>query len=396
MAQLDVTWVLPDGRAGGRLPDGTVIRLDGDAVPGDTVVWEAREQRGHTVDGVVTGRITASPDRIEPACPWVQQCGGCDLAALAADARRSALARMVGRAFRLDTPPEVVPSPRATGHRARIKLALQDGLVGYRARRSHELVAIERCGVARDEINEALGALRALLAGEPAHTRGLANVELRSDGARVVFAFTSAGPVPRPVRERLATLGDVALDGRRLAGQPRLELEVAGVRLSAGPKAFYQVNLEANALLVAHVLEAIGGSERVLDLYSGIGNFAVPVAARGAPVLAVEAVGQAVEDLRQAAEGLPVTAITQRVERFDPARHAFDAVILDPPRAGARGVLRKLVRNRPKRIVYVSCHVPAAARDLREAKGYRVRSVRCFDLFPDTHHVESVVVLERA
>jgi 23S rRNA (uracil1939-C5)-methyltransferase len=393
--QLDVTWVLPDGRAGGRLPGGTIVRVEGDAVPGDTVMWESTSQRGHTVDGVVHARISDSPDRITPECPWITRCGGCDLATLSQDARHRALAQMVARAFRQETPPEVVPSPRPFGHRARIKLGIRDGQVGYRARRSHDLVDVDTCRIARPEVQAALGELRATLAGSPELTRGLHEVELRSDGTRVVFAFQSQGSVPRAVRERIATLGDVALDGRKLAGNSRLVLEVAGVRLQAGPKAFYQVNLEANALLVEHVLAQLEGCERALDLYSGIGNFAVPLAARGMPVLAVESVGQAVGDLARAAEGLPVTAITQRVERFDPARHAFDAVILDPPRAGARGVLKRLVRNRPKVIVYVACHAPAAARDLKEAPGYTIRSVRCFDLFPDTHHIESVVTLVR-
>ncbi len=391
--QLDVNWVLPDGRAGGRMPDGTVVRLDGDAVPGDTVVWEPSAQRGHTVDGVVQARLTDSADRIDPSCPWVEACGGCDLATLRADARRAALGRMVARAFRLDSPPEVVPSPRPTGHRARIKLAIEAGRIGYRARRSHALVEVDSCGVARPEIGTALSRVRAALAGD---SRGLESVELRSDGTRVVQAFRSRGPVPRAVRETLASLGDVALDGKRVAGSPRLRLEVAGVCLEAGPLAFYQVNLEANQLLVQHVLEAMTGHERVLDLYSGIGNFTLPLAARGTPVVAVEAVGQAVSDLRRSAGDLPVTAITQRVERFDPSRVAFDGVILDPPRAGAKGVLKKLARNRPRTVVYISCHAPAAARDLKELPGYRLESVRCFDLFPDTHHVETVLVLKRA
>ena len=83
------------------------------------------------------------------------------------------------------------------------------------------------------------------------------------------------------------------------------------------------------------------------------------------------------------------------VERFDPTREPYDVVLLDPPRGGAAGVLKEVVQTRPAAIVYVSCNVTAALRDLREAPGYAVNSVRCFDLFPDTHHFETVIVLRR-
>jgi 23S rRNA (uracil1939-C5)-methyltransferase len=185
-----------------------------------------------------------------------------------------------------------------------------------------------------------------------------------------------------------------------VAGVPTLTLEVDGVQLRASPRAFYQVNLEANGLLVAWVREQVlqRRPERVLDLYAGIGNLSLPLAARGVPVAAVESEGQAVADLRHTAQRWShVSAIVQRVERFDPSREAFDVVLLDPPRAGAPGILPRVVRNRPRAIVYVSCHAPSAARDLRKirGRGYELVATRCFDLFPDTHHLETVLVLER-
>ncbi|MCA9495269.1 MAG: class I SAM-dependent RNA methyltransferase, partial [Myxococcales bacterium] len=135
---------------------------------------------------------------------------------------------------------------------------------------------------------------------------------------------------------------------------------------------------------------------RVLDLYAGIGNLSLPLAARGLPVIAVEAPGPGSEDLRRNAAGLPAEVHARPVERFDASRSPFDALVLDPPRAGAPGVLPKVTLLRPRVIVLVSCFAASAARDLAELKGYRAVSVRCFDLFPDTHHVETVVVLERA
>lgn len=395
MQDLVIEWLLPGGRAGGRAKDGSVIDLDR-GVPGDRVAWRETRRRGRAIEGVVERIVTPSPHRQDPRCPWFDRCGGCDLAEMEGTARREALGRVVQRAFGVPTPPEVVPSPRPMGHRARIKLAIDAGQLGYREARSHAHVPVDVCGIARPEVEAAIGRLRGLL---PAGTRGLASVELRSDGTRVVASFTSDGPVPEATRAAIAAFGDVALDGRALAGDPRLRIPVLGLALRCSPLSFYQVNLECNELLVRMVVDAVAGSERVLDLYSGIGNISLPVAASGIPVTAVEMEGQATADLEANAKEhrLPIQVTTGRVEKFDPRRVAFDAAILDPPRTGAPGVIETVLSNRPRRIVYVACNPVSGARDIRPAlaAGYTLTALRCFDLFPDTHHVETVAILER-
>lgn len=395
MAELTLEWLQPDGKAGGRDASGRIWRVGG-ALPGDRVrVREAgREEELEAV-------LTPSPDRQTPPCPHDAQCGGCDLAALPLANQLALKARMVQTAFRLPNPPGITPSPRPTGHRARVQLGISGSQVGYRAARAHDLVAIDTCGVARPELNEALGRLRAWLATAPAHP--FTRVELRSDGQRAIFAFQAECPLSAELRASLAELGDVAIDGKALHGEPTLWLDNHGLAMRASPRTFYQVNLEANAALVAWVRERVlaAGAERVLDLYAGIGNLDLPLAARGLPVVAVESEGQALGDLRASAEraGLSerVQTIVGNADRFDPSRVAFDAVILDPPRAGAPGLVDRLIRNRPRAIAYVACHAPSAARDLRAALGggYDLAEVHCFDLFPDTHHVETVAWLTR-
>ncbi len=167
------------------------------------------------------------------------------------------------------------------------------------------------------------------------------------------------------------------------------------------PRSFFQVNLEVNELLVQAVVAAVveASPERVLDLYSGIGNLTLPIASRGIPVAAVKLEGQATSDLKfnAKAHGLSIEVHTKRVERFDPTFSPFDVVVLDPPRAGCKGVIERLLDQRPRRIVLVSCHVPSAARDIRPAlaAGYSLASVQCFEMFPETHHIETLLVLDR-
>ncbi|MBX2797442.1 MAG: hypothetical protein KTR31_07240 [Myxococcales bacterium] len=334
--------------------------------------------------------------RRSPSCAFSDQCGGCDMDRATPAARHHALARWVARAFDTEILPPVVASPRSVGHRARIKLTIEDGRVGYRKARSHTLVDVEQCLAARPEIVEAHTRLRSWMATH--RGTGLGSVELRSSGSRVVFAFTSVASVPRAVRDAFDELGDVALDGKRFAGDPTLVIDVLGHPLRCRARSFFQVNHEANALLVSHVRDAVrdSGVERVLDLYAGIGNLSVPIAHLPVPVVAVEVPGPASEDLRDNAAAAPdLRPMAMRVERLDPSRIAFDAVVLDPPRAGAGKVLERVIRNRPELVVYVSCHAPSAARDLRALQGYELTSLTCFDLFVDTSHIEAVAVLRR-
>jgi tRNA/tmRNA/rRNA uracil-C5-methylase (TrmA/RlmC/RlmD family) len=371
-----LSFLHPDGRVGGRGPDGRV-RWVSDGVVGDTL-------RGDQA-------VPDSPHRRLPACPVVERCGGCDLAAWAPEVRRDALGTMVARAYRHDGEVPVLPSPRDEGVRARIKLAIDGGRIGYRRPRSHELVPIDHCPIARPELQPAVDHLAGLRLPE-----GLASVELRTDGERVVLAFrrSTRDPVELPELP-----WPVALDGRAVQGDPTLWLSVDGHRLRASPNSFFQVNLEQNEALVRHVRDAVAARspERLVDLYAGIGNLTVPLAATGVPVVAVELEGQATADLRHNAGDLPITVRTGKVERFDPSTEPFDAAVLDPPRAGAGAVVDRVLRNRPRVVVHVACDPVAGARDVARARkaGYRLVDLRCFDLFPQTHHVETVAVLER-
>lgn len=396
MRKAAIAWLGLDGTGGGHTEEG-VVRIPG-TLPGDEVTYTEQARKGHTVTGALQDILTPSPDRIPPPCLWDAACGGCDLAAMRQPARHAALSHAVARGLGWEGEVPVVASPRATGHRARIKLALEGNQVGYRSAGSHDLVTFDLCRIARPELMDALPRLRAWLTAHPDH--GMQHVELRTDGERVVFAFGS--PKGKGFLRDADGLGDVAVDGKAVAGTPVLALPVCGLSLQASSDVFFQVNLEINSLLVQHVMDAALAvkAERVLDLYAGIGNIGLPIAAQGIPVVSVERQGRAIADLKATAARLglhQVESLSVPAERFDPSRTPFDVAVVDPPRAGAGAVLGRVLRNRPRRLIYVACHLPAAARDLRaHAKDYRLSSVTCFDLFPETHHIETVMVLDRA
>lgn len=342
-------------------------------------------------------------------CPIAETCGGCPAMAMPIAAqestRRAALERAVGR-----PPDQVVSSPRALGYRARILLRPgPDGRLGYHPRRSNAPLPVDRCPVARDEINAVIAALGPV---PPA----LSGVELRSNGADVVLSATSrqrhgkrrgkrrGGSISADALRAAAegaSLAGIALDGKAIAGDARTHLTVAGIPHQLHPFSFYQVNLEINAWLVDTVgaLVAEASPKHVLDLYSGAGNLSLPLAAAGVPVTLIEQAPTSVSDARATAKRLGLQADIRAGDagKFQAGDAFFELAILDPPRAGAPGVMPELLITRPQRIIYVSCNATALARDIRPAlaAGYRISRLDMLDMFPQTQHAEALCVLDR-
>lgn len=399
MPDTAIQWLDADG-AGGALDERRRVLSIPGALPGDLVRWQPVDETARRVNGLLETVLTPSPARQVPTCPHDQACGGCDLSALRQASRHEHLARAVQRALQLDSPPPIVSTPDALGQRARIKLTVREGRVGYQGAGSHDLVEVERCEIAHPRLHEAHAALRQLVSAHP--DPAFDTVELRTDGTAVVFAVRTQGRLAAATRAALPTLGNVVIDGDHAHGDTVLRLPHDGCELHASGESFFQVHLPLNLQLVRHVRDQIVAiaPERVVDLYAGIGNLGVPIARAGIPVVAVERDGTAVRDLEQNAVRLGLTRLTVRrgaVEHIDLGREPFDAAVLDPPRKGAGEVLGRVLRNRPRRVVYVACQVTSAARDLRAvaSAGYRISSVTCFDLFPQTHHIETVLTLDR-
>jgi len=172
-------------------------------------------------------------------------------------------------------------------------------------------------------------------------------------------------------------------------------LDVLGLRVS--PTSFYQVNLEVNERVVTDVdavLKALAPA-RLLDLYAGIGNLSARAVRRGVPATLVEqdrsSAGDALKNLPNA------EVLIQDAGRWLAGHRFFDVAVLDPPRAGAPGLLAKLVVTRPRALVYLSCDPATLARDIRSvlSLGYRLDRVQPYDMFPGSDHVETLAVLVR-
>jgi 23S rRNA (uracil1939-C5)-methyltransferase len=400
---VEITEVAYGGRAVAR-HEGRVLFLYG-ALPGEIVRAEVLREHKTYAEARVLEILQASPARGAPACPLAATpgtrpvtavCPGCryqhatyrEELRLKEEQLRSLLAAQAGVAAELVAPP--VPSPLELGYRNKIVLHAQAGdgrtALGYVSDDNRTVVDVPACPLAMPALNAVLARTR----GEPGFLEGL------RDGASVTFRHTAR---------------DGALCWRsRAAANDTWLVEVSAVgALSVPRNSFYQVNPMVGDLLMGRVAREVRdrAPDRVLDLFCGVGVFALAAAAAGAP----EVVGSDVD-----AEAMKAAAFNAKrlgAERIRWVEAAADGalrelgawlrgpralLVLDPPRGGlGPKLVRRLAQHPPGTVLYISCAPDTLARDvawLREA-GYRVQRSGVYDMFPRTGHFESVTVLER-
>jgi 23S rRNA (uracil1939-C5)-methyltransferase len=389
----------------GKLADGRTVFVPRTA-PGDLVTLTdvrlakrfARAQLGQLLE--------ASPQRAEPACPHYDrdECGGCQLQHLTypaqLDARRSFAGEALRRLARLDVPdPPIEPAERTLGYRTKITLAAAQGRIGlHRYGRSAAIFDLEWCHITAPVLNQLWTVVRSARSQLP---EGLEQIVLRLDrtGGRHLLAlvagtrvWTRAGGMARALAEAGVP---AVLWWQPEGGVPR----IVGGRPGAGipPGVFEQVNPEMGDRVRAYAVEMLGSAagRTVWDLYAGVGDTTAMLAASGARVESVEIDPRAVAQAERT--GPAASRHVGAVETVAGTLPAPDLVVTNPPRTGMDAAVPSVLRERaPARIVYVSCDPATLARDMgRLAPVYRLTAARCFDLFPQTAHVETVAVLER-
>lgn len=398
-----------------------VVRIEGKAVfvpgtiPGETVRVRVVDDRKNWARAELVEVLDPSPDRVTPPCPYVPECGGCDLQHVAPHAQRRLKRRVVveqlERLGRIDDPP--VEACRAvsddTGYRTHARMhAAPDGRLGYHRAGTVEVVPIDTCLIldeatqgARDQVGDGTGAAEVEFRAHA--STGTRAAVLHPDPDAPLDMPDDAGGDDAPLDVVLAQP-----DGSTMAfrGDGVLSEHAAGATFRFDTSSFFQVNAAGAEAIVDEVRAAIGdvAGVHVWDLYAGVGLISVPLAMGGADVLAVEGHREAVTWLGRNAEDNDVAdrvhPVTADVRRFaaDPDHEPPDVVVLDPPRVGAgEDTCRHLAEQRPARIVYVACDPAALARDARVLveEGYRLTRVVPLDLFPMTHHVEAVATFTR-
>ncbi len=390
--------------------EGGVVFVPG-ALPGERVriALEKGPRSKRRRSGVRRGRLVAilepSADRVTPRCAHQGRCGGCPLMILSADAQARFKARAASEATGLAVTLARAGAPPR--YRRRARLAFAKGRLGYRHPRSKRIVDIDACPILERSLEDALTLVRRALLprldgdGELTLVRGAEQPALWIRSETPQSAEVYAWLREAVAKGQLAGVS-LAVGGTAPAvmGAPEeVGLDADGAPLIGPAFGFSQANAAVNRALVDRVVAlAAPKGAAVLELYAGHGNLTIALAAQAATLVAVE---QQPEAARALEDNLGRRGLRARVIAADAAegarRRKADVVVLDPPRAGARDAIAAIVAADPARIVYVSCDLATLRRDLgalRES-GYEAVQADAFDMFPETAHLETVVLLQK-
>jgi 23S rRNA (uracil1939-C5)-methyltransferase len=391
MSQHDVSidkWVY--GGEGLARIEGRVLLVPS-VLPSETV----RIDFGKDIHASLVEVLTPAAERVTPPCPLFTICGGCHYQhapyeyqlARKVDILREQLQR-VGK-IKFEGEIDVISGP-PLGYRNRAQFHIAKGKIGYLAARSHELVPVEgECPVSSPRLNQALAEMRGRLS-DPRFPRFVQAVEIFTNESDVqVNVIESEHAVARRFYEWCES-------------KQAIDYQTAFGTFRVSSRSFFQVNRFLVEKLVEAAIPAQGG-ESALDLYAGVGLFALPMARRFRSVTAVETGSSAAHDLEfnasraELAVKVEQARVEDYLERLQGASGtAPEFVLADPPRAGlGKDIVGHLQRLMPPRLTIVSCDPATLARDLAGLSSYEIESLTMVDLFPQTYHLETIARLRR-
>ncbi|MBC8208308.1 MAG: 23S rRNA (uracil(1939)-C(5))-methyltransferase RlmD [Desulfobulbaceae bacterium] len=440
--QLRVEKIVNGGMGLGRLSDGRVCLTPG-VLPGELISVQICDKHKGVLQAAVKKILEPSADRTPHPCPLAKTCGGCDLQHCSYPGQlqikkhilndlftRSGNADVQQAAIQIKEP---LSAPQPFHYRQRIRLQVDTyGRPGFRKKASHDCIPIRECLLAAPQINDALATLMADSGFQTllSNSREL-ELHLNPGSGRVTVILHQRRP-PRPrdfslarelmgsqvtsLPEGLFFLGDNFPLTRADQGTTPIIFSqhippLAGftdtpLQLSWEAGGFCQVNLEQNINLIRTVLEFshVNTDETVLDLFCGMGNFSIPLACNAHEVFGIEGQGAAIRSATKNAKTAALHntsfskgSIHQSCHELIKKGQTFDCVLVDPPRAGIPGLADVLAQLTRQRLIYVSCDPATLCRDLADLslQGFTIHTVQPVDMFPQTHHLETVVLLER-
>ncbi len=355
------------------------------SAPGDLLKVRPREKRGAILFAEIVEKLEKSPVRIDAPCQHFGKCGGCDFQHMNYETQLESKVAIISDCLRrlgrleLEAPIEIVPSPEQFGYRARVEWHYDSfrRRFGFYRRLTRDVIDMDGCPVLTDGLNTEMKRIRSAMEWD----------DLESGGG--VLSASSGGKVSTYSPEFIEPMEE-------------LSFQTNGETFFYDARTFFQ----ANHLLIGKLIELaigdrIGGA--ACELYSGSGLFTIPLARKFARVVSSETDERAVSFARKNIEharienvSLDVADSAEWLAEIPESAGRFDLLLLDPPRAGAqKKVTDQILRLRPREISYVSCEPSTLARDLGELSrgGYRIDKVTAVDMFPQTHHVETVVAL---
>ncbi len=415
--------------------DGQVVLSEG-GIPGENAEVEILRRRKGVTEGKILNVQDPAEGRVIPVCPVVGQCGGCQLQHIEYEEQLSQkrliledTLRRIGKMSELQVSP-VILSPKPYGYRQVIRLGIGEGrggvFLGFFESRTQHLVPVETCFLGDDQLRAVIDAIRSGLCRLAMPGMNLESVEIRwsqlEQGGLLVFRgrvktkehverlMNACADIPNIkgwIYERVDPAGR---DSRRrnkqepiVRGADHIWETFGALRLKMGYRVFMQANWDVFQLLGKTVGEWVGALKglRILELYAGTGALGLTLASQGAQVTCVEGNPTAIQDARESLRVNKIVGCRVKISSVESylmtvQSGAYDVILLDPPRTGLNPkIIEQLGGLRIPKLLYISCDAPSLARDIKLLceKGYEIRRMQPYDMFPQTAHLETLVEL---
>ena len=441
--EIEVKTLGTSGEGVGRVMDFTAFTPG--ALPGERVLVRIDEVKKTYARASLVEILTASPERVEPPCPIYESCGGCQLQHLSYEGQlRLKRQQVVDAVERIGgiSGVEVFPvlgaqEPWLYRNKMQFPVGRKKGrtVIGCFARGSHDIIDTRDCRIQKEGNNTIVNVMREIVErlhipvyDEDRHTGVLRHIvgRIGENGEAMVVLVTATKELPkakeitRLLKERVPNLKSVQQNiqtyrnnvilGREtklLWGKPTIPDRIGRLRFSISARSFFQINTEQAARLYEKALEYadLSGTETVIDAYCGTGTITLFLAQKAHHVYGIEIVKPAIEDAKKNARDnhiknatFLVGDATKIMPRLCHENIRPHVIVVDPPRAGCtEAVLKTFAAMRPDRIVYVSCNPATLARDMAilATLGYMAKKIQPVDMFPQTSHVECVVLMSR-
>jgi 23S rRNA (uracil1939-C5)-methyltransferase len=389
-----------------------IITFVENGLPGETGEVLISEVKRHFARGRMVSFDTTSNERCNAPCPYYDECGGCDLQhqeykyqlIFKEHKVKNALSRIGG--FK-DIKVNNIIFDESFNYRNKVTLKVSKDKIGFYKRNTNEIIDIDYCMISNDEINKSLKVLQNFI--KEYKNNSIKTIMIRSGNGLMTDIESDDNNLLNELKSilpsKINNLKSLILNNEILYGENHVEKQIDDYTFKLSSKSFYQVNDKVMKRLYDKVIEHVSSIDNtvILDLYCGIGTITSLLSRYAKRVIGIEVVSDAVKNAKENALSNKINNIIFEEGKVEDlietlTGEEIDTIVMDPPRSGVEiRALDAIIKINPKQIVYVSCDPVTLARDLKILcdNNYEIKDITPFDMFPQTSHVETVVLLSQ-
>lgn len=366
-------------------------------IPEDIVDIEIVKENKKYNQGKVIKIVSSSPLRIKAFCPFYNQCGGCDLQNLNYEDTLNYKKEKVKNIFKrinLNVNPKIIANPNPLHYRNKIELKIKNNKIGFYQKETNNIVPITKCLITKDAINEIIPLLVNLNLTN-------ASVIIKCNYLNeILISITTKEQFNWQILKNNSLIKGIIINNKKVYGNDFLIEKINNLKYKISSDAFFQVNPNVASLLFKQISEHISLNGNVLDLYCGVGPLTLNAALKTQKTCGIEIVSNAILNAFENAKLNNINNVNficgDVEKKIEEISDEFDTWIVDPPRKGLDNkTIAVILKNLPKKIIYVSCNVQTLVRDIEFLKDkYKLKKIYIFDMFSYTYHEECLAILD--